>query len=203
PSAVGDVVIAQDFSRFIHGGDLLYKAATYTVASGTGRSQWQPATGINPVNAIPGQATCNQTVEFHAFTGGTAAYTEGVGMKDWGSSGNTSTRSGYIKMGGGGGGIGILYTALLSKLSGNANITVSFKAAVYSEGNNRYGEDVLVYVAEGALFGANGVITNASSVVKKGETVVDIADAIGEFKECSVTFTNVSPNSRSEERRVG
>ncbi len=197
PAKVGDVVVAQDFSGFIHGGDILYKAAAYTVGSAAGRAQWLPATGKNPVDNTLGQATCNQTTEFNVFDGGnvTLEYTEGAGMKNWGKSGNTSTRPGYIKIGGSGG-VGILYTQELSKLGANANITVSFKAAVYTEANNSYCEDILVYAAEGATFNAKGSITNESAVVKKGTTSVDIRDALADFKEYSVTLTNVSPNSR-------
>jgi len=197
PSAAGDVVVAEDFAGFIHGGDILYQAAAYTVNSAPGRAQWLPASGKNPVDNTLGQATCNQNTEFNVFDGGnvTTAYTEGVGMKDWGKSGNTSTRPGYIKIGGSGA-VGILYTPLLSKLNANTNITVTFKAAVYSEGNNTYCEDIVVYSAEGATFNAKGSITNEASVVKKGSTLVDIKTAIGDFKEYTVTLTNVSPNSR-------
>lgn len=197
PSSIGDVVIAEDFAGFIHGGDILYKAAAYTVGSAPGRAQWLPATGNNPIDNTLGQATCNQTVEFNVFDGGnvTPAYTEGAGMKGWGKSGNTSTRPGYIKIGGSGG-VGILYTPELSALAGNANITVSFKAAVYSEGSNNFCEDIVVYTVEGASFNAKGSITNESSTTKTGATLVDIREALGDFKEYSVTLTNVSPNSR-------
>ncbi|MFR4235073.1 MAG: hypothetical protein ACLT1W_00960 [Alistipes onderdonkii] len=74
------------------------------------RKAWEPATGENP-QADGDRPVCNWATEFHIHTGGTSAeYVESLGMTGWGSSGNTSTRPGYIKCGGGGGGIGILYT---------------------------------------------------------------------------------------------
>lgn len=196
PVNAGDIALAEDFSRFIHGGDILYKAAGYTVNNAPGRAEWTAALGENPVDNTLGQATSNQNTEFNVFDGGnvTAAYTEGVGMKSWGKLGNTSTRPGYIKIGGGSA-VGILYTPTLN-ISANANITVTFKAAVYTEGSNSYCEDIVVYAVEGATFSAKGAITNENAVVKKGATNVDIQDATEDFKEYTVTLTNVSPNSR-------
>ena len=104
-------MLAQDFSAFIHGGDIVNSAAGYNAVSGTDfRKTWEKAEGVNP-QADGDRPLCNWATEFHIHTGGTSAeYVEALGMKGWGSSGNTSTRPGYIKCGGGSGGIGILYT---------------------------------------------------------------------------------------------
>lgn len=195
PSAPGHVILAQDFSRFIHGGDILYKAAGYTVGSAAGRATWQLASGPNPVNTTLGQATCNITVEFNVFDGGnvTIAYTEGTGMKGWGKLGNTSTRPGHIKIGGASG-EAILYTPTLSRLNNPTNVTVSFKAAVYSEGQNHFAEAIRVLLVENDTFDERGVRTAAGTTIET--RIVDISDAIGDFVDYNVTFTNVSPNSR-------
>lgn len=135
PAQAGDIVLAQDFAAFIHGGDIVRSAAGYNAVSGTEfRKTWEPATGENP-QADGDRPVCNWTTEFNVFTGGTSAeYIESVGMKGWGLSGNTSTRPGYIKCGGGGGGIGILYTPELAALPKNTTVTVSFSASAYAEG---------------------------------------------------------------------
>ena len=105
PAQAGDIVLAQDFAAFIHGGDIVRSAAGYNAVSGTDyRKAWEPATGENP-QADGDRPVCNWATEFHIHTGGTSAeYVESLGMTGWGSSGNTSTRPGYIKCGGGGGG---------------------------------------------------------------------------------------------------
>ena len=95
PAQAGDIVLAQDFAAFIHGGDIVRSAAGYNAVSGTEyRKTWEPATGENP-QADGDRPVCNWTTEFNVFTGGTSAeYIESVGMKGWGLSGNTSTRPG-------------------------------------------------------------------------------------------------------------
>lgn len=197
PKNVGDIIIAQDFSKFIHGGDILYSAAGYTVGSAAGRAEWVKAIGKNPVNSTLGQATCNLTTEFNVFDGGNVlpAYTEGTGMKDWGKSGNTSTRPGYIKIGGSKA-VGILYTPELSTLSANATVTITFKAAIYTETGVSYCEDIVVETVEGAQFSAKGAITNQASVTVSNTKIVPITDATGKFVEYTVTFPNVTPASR-------
>ena len=97
PAQAGDIVLAQDFAAFIHGGDIVRSAAGYNAVSGTDyRKAWEPATGENP-QADGDRPVCNWATEFHIHTGGTSAeYVESLGMTGWGSSGNTSTRPGYV-----------------------------------------------------------------------------------------------------------
>lgn len=85
PAQAGDIVLAQDFAAFIHGGDIVRSAAGYNAVSGTEfRKTWEPATGENP-QADGDRPVCNWTTEFNVFTGGTSAeYIESVGMKGWG-----------------------------------------------------------------------------------------------------------------------
>lgn len=92
PAQAGDIVLAQDFAAFIHGGDIVRSAAGYNAVSGTDyRKAWEPATGENP-QADGDRPVCNWATEFHIHTGGTSAeYVESLGMTGWGSSGNTST----------------------------------------------------------------------------------------------------------------
>lgn len=197
PSVGGDVILSQDFSNFIHGGDQLYMAAGYTVGTAAGRATWEKALGKNPVDVAKGQTTCASTTEFNVFDGGnvTVAYTEGTGMKGWGKHGNTSMRPGYIKIGGGNAGA-TLYTPTLSLLTKTSTVTVSFKAAIYKEGANGYCEDVVVQVVEGATFNTKGAISNQSSVIIRGEKKISILEADGDFVNYEVTLENVTPESR-------
>lgn len=195
PAQAGDIVLAQDFAAFIHGGDIVRSAAGYNAVSGTEfRKTWEPATGENP-QADGDRPVCNWTTEFNVFTGGTSAeYIESVGMKGWGLSGNTSTRPGYIKCGGGGGGIGILYTPELAALPKNTTVTVSFSASAYAEGENVYGSDIVVEAIEGAEFGSNNSVSKKGTAV--ASKVVDISSAVGRFETFTVTLDGLSPTSR-------
>ena len=158
------------------------------------RKTWEPATGENP-QADGDRPVCNWTTEFNVFTGGTSAeYIESVGMKGWGLSGNTSTRPGYIKCGGGGGGIGILYTPELAALPKNTTVTVSFSASAYAEGENVYGSDIVVEAIEGAEFGSNNSVSKKGTAV--ASKVVDISSAVGRFETFTVTLDGLSPTSR-------
>ncbi|NCC89466.1 MAG: fibronectin type III domain-containing protein [Spirochaetia bacterium] len=197
PAVGGNVILSQDFSNFIHGGDILYNAAGYTRGAGPGRAIWEKAVGKNPVDPANGQATCNTSTEFNVFDGGnvSVAYTEGAGMKDWGKHGNTSTRPGYIKMGGSKAGA-TLYTPELSSLTGATTLKVRFRAAMYKEGDTSYCEDVLVQVVEGATFNEKGAITNQSSVTVSSEKRVSILDADGDFATFEVELNGVTPTSR-------
>lgn len=197
PQKSGDIVLSQDFSKFIHGGDIFFKAAGYTVGSAAGRAALQPASGPNPVNDDLGQATCNLNTEFNVFDGGNvkAEYTNGVGMEGWGKSGNTSTRPGYIKIGGNKG-FAALYTPMLSTLSANSNITLKFKAGVYSEGNTTFCDQVQVQVVRGAEFSAKGAVTNASQAEVLQSKLVNIQEATEQFKEYSLNFDDVPKDAR-------
>ena len=115
-------------------------------------------------------------------------------MKGWGLSGNTSTRPGYIKCGGGGGGIGILYTPELAALPKNTTVTVSFSASAYAEGENVYGSDIVVEAIEGAEFGSNNSVSKKGTAV--ASKVVDISSAVGRFETFTVTLDGLSPTSR-------
>ena len=195
PTKAGDVVLAQDFSAFIHGGDIVNSAAGYNAVSGTDfRKTWEKAEGVNP-QADGDRPLCNWATEFHIHTGGTSAeYVEALGMKGWGSSGNTSTRPGYIKCGGGSGGIGILYTPQLTALPANTTVKVSFSASAYAEGENVYGSDIVVEAVEGAEFGSNNVVSKkGTAFVSK---TVDISSAVGRFETYTVTLEGLTPASR-------
>lgn len=197
PKVGANVILSQDFSNFIHGGDIVYEAAGYSRASGPGRGTWEKAVGKNPVDPANGQKTCNTSTEFNVFDGGnvSVAYTESAGMKGWGKHGNTSTRPGYIKMGGGRAGA-TLYTPELASLTGTSSLKVRFRAAMYKEGETSYCEDMLVQVVEGAIFNSKGSIDNKSSVTIISEQLVSILEGDGDFATFEVVLNGVTPTSR-------
>ena len=116
-------------------------------------------------------------------------------MENWGKQGNTSTRPGYIKIGGNNA-PGALYTPLLNSLSSSANIVIKFKAGVYSEAAKSFCDKILVQAVEKAAFDAKGNITNAKELRIVQSASVDITAAKDNFKEYAVTFNNISPDAR-------
>lgn len=197
PSQKGDIILSQDFSKLVHGGDIAFVAYGYSVSTAIGRLEWSKAIGENPVDATLGQTIVTKGTEFNVFDGGnvTTSYTEGAGMKDWGKEGNTSTRPGYIKIGGGSA-AAYLYTPELNSLSQATTVTARFKVAIYKEGDSKFCEDLVVRAVEGAIFNTKGAITNAASVNIIGEELISIEDADGKFVEKKVVLKNVTPNSR-------
>lgn len=201
PSAVsssassGDIILSQDFSNFIHGGDVVYTAAGYNAKSGSKfRKEWEVATGENPV-ADGDRPLCAWNVEFHIHTGGTTSdYIDKIGMTGWGSSGNISTRPGYIKCGGGNGGQATLYTPEFKNISSESKVQISFRACAYTEGDNIYGSNVIVSVVDGSVFGSNNVVKNKGVTVSSTKT--DISGAVGKFDTFTATLDKLSPGSR-------
>ncbi len=197
PSKSGDILLSQDFSNFVHGGDIVFSAGGYTVGTALGRANWQKASGANTEDVALGQTFCDLSGEFNIFDGGNVAreYTIGVGMEYWGKNGNTSTRPGYIKIGGSSA-VGTLYSAPLSYTGTSTSVEVTFKAAVYSEGNSTFCEDVVVEVIQGADFSTKGAISNLAAITKKDSKKVSIVSSFQKFDEYTVVLNNVAPNSR-------
>lgn len=196
PAVGGDVLLTQDFANFIHGGDITYVAAGYSVTA-SGRTAYNKATGNNPVDPAIGMNPAKWTAEFNVFDGGgvTPAYTRSVGMEGWGKDGNTSTRAGYIKIGGNKG-IARLYTPELSSLEGNSTVKVTFKSAMYKESGTSYSSEILVQAVDNAVFDDQGRITNLDAIDIKDDKLISIENADGFFAEYEVTLENVTPNTR-------
>jgi hypothetical protein len=195
-AGTGDIVLAQDFSKFIHGGDVVHVAPGYNAkASSSFRQQWETAAGVNPVSD-GNRLVVAWNTEFNLWAADVSNdYRTALGMADWArgaSSQNVSTRPGYVKIGGGSA-LAALYTPELAKLPANSTVTVSFSAAVYSEGSKVYGRDVVVQAVDGVET-SSGSVTQAGTV--KDTKTVDISGALGEFKTFSVTLNGLTPTSR-------
>ncbi len=196
PAQAGDIVLAQDFSNFIHGGDVVRAAAGYNAVANTEyRQQWQIAAGENPV-ADASRPVVAWNTEFGVWAGDVSNdYRQALGMTGWSRAAtgdNISTRPGYVKMGGNKG-IASLHTPALAALPDNATVTVSFSAAAYAEGSTVYSRDIIVKAVEGATVSAANVAENGVVVAS---AVADISAAVGEFKIFSVTLEGLSRTSR-------
>lgn len=75
----GDILLAEDFSRVIHGGDIANFAAGYYPPS-SNRGTYAAASGDNPSGFSATRCTAN---EFDVFSGGgvAAPYTEGTALR--------------------------------------------------------------------------------------------------------------------------
>lgn len=187
----GDVLVAYDFSKLIHGGDVARKAAGANGGASV-RGQYTPMTGVNPTDKGTVAAWNN---EFNFFNGGsvTTAYTEGTGLGDWAGSGNTSTRPGYAKIGGGKAYAG-LYTPVLSTIpeGATATVKVSFSAQIYAESAN-FCEAVQVSAVDGVTVGAKN---QASGGTETDKNIIDITSADGHFADFETTLEGVTSTSR-------
>lgn len=195
PAQAGDIVLAQDFAAFIHGGDIANFAAGYYPPS-SNRGTYAAASGDNPSGFSATRCTAN---EFDLFSGGgvAAPYTEGTGLSAWGKSGNIAGRPGYVKMGAGSAAAS-LYTPELTALPDAATVKVRFSAQAYSEKYDGSGADagkILVKAVRGAVLGAKGAITGTVTEVSAADPV-DISAAKARFREFEATLTNVTPDCR-------
>lgn len=191
----GDILLAEDFSRVIHGGDIANFAAGYYPPT-AGRGTYAAASGDNPPGFSATRCTAN---EFDVFSGGgvAAPYTEGTGLAAWGKSGNIAGRPGYVKMGAGSAAAS-LYTPELTALPDAATVKVRFSAQAYSEKYDGSGADagkILVKAVRGAVLGAKGAITGTVTEVSAADPV-DISAAKARFREFEATLTNVTPDCR-------
>ena len=191
----GDILLAEDFSRVIHGGDIANFAAGYYPPS-SNRGTYAAASGDNPSGFSATRCTAN---EFDVFSGGgvAAPYTEGTGLAAWGKSGNIAGRPGYVKMGAGSAAAS-LYTPELTALPDAATVKVRFSAQAYSEKYDGSGADagkILVKAVRGAVLGAKGAITGTVTEVSAADPV-DISAAKARFREFEATLTNVTPDCR-------
>lgn len=191
----GDILLAEDFSKVIHGGDIANFAAGYYPPS-SNRGTYAAASGDNPSGFSATRCTAN---EFDLFSGGgvAAPYTEGTGLSAWGKSGNIAGRPGYVKMGAGSAAAS-LYTPELTALPDAATVKVRFSAQAYSEKYDGSGADagkILVKAVRGAVLGAKGAITGTVTEVSAADPV-DISAAKARFREFEATLTNVTPDCR-------
>ncbi len=188
----GDVLVAEDFSGLIHGGDIARKSAAITAETSM-RGSYEIATGENPTDK---GSVCTWDTEFNVFNGGsvTTAYTEGTGLGDWAfeSGSNTSTRPGYIKIGGASA-FAHLYTPVLSTIpdGATADITVKFSVQTYNQ-TAVSASAVRVGVMDNVTIGSKNAASGGTETDFKTISI-DTGDA---FSDYTTTLTGVTNTSR-------
>ncbi len=187
----GDILVAEDFSGLIHGGDIARKAAAANGAAAV-RGSYTPMTGVNPTDKGTVSSWNN---EFNIFNGGsvTAAYTNGTGLGNWAGMGNTSTRPGYIKIGGGSA-WGAIYTPALSALPAGSisTVKVSLSAQIYAEAS-KYCESIQVSLVENPSIASKNQASGGTVIDTR---TIDITAADGKFMDYEVTLNGATPATR-------
>ena len=191
----GDILVAEDFSGLIHGGDIARKAAGInTSATEAMRGSYNPMTGANPTDK---GVVAAWNSEFNFFNGGsvTTDYTAGTGLGEWAADNgsNTSTRPGYVKIGGASA-YASIYTPMLSALPEGSlsSVKVSLSAQIYAEAS-KYCESIQVSLVDNLTIGQKNQATGGSIIDTR---VVDITLADGRFVDYEVILQGATPTSR-------
>lgn len=197
PAAAGDIILAEDFSELIWGGNHVTKFPGYS-ADNRNKVPFMKATGENPVGQTDaGFYLCDSSIEIGFFNTLKIAvpYTR---LATWGSMTENNTQGGYIlaraghlKLGASSQ-IGRIVTPALSSLAETATIELSFKAALY--GTDVTSGGVWVITSPDDVTKTQNLITNAegaSSEVHK----FDLGTST-EWTTHTVEIKNVTPDSR-------
>ncbi|GEM_PF-4268292 len=190
-AVAGDVLLANDFSEFSWGGDLVNVAAGYTASD---RSALLHPAGENPVGLGPGWALAANSVEYGIWTT-LSKMVASTSLKDWGaqkeganvlSTTQLCCRPGYLKLGANSY-IGRIVTPQLSSLKSTATVKLSFRAARYLTDELTGG----VFIIDDSVKGSYGSITGTVTEAASFEVPSD-----GTWTDYSITIKNVKPTSR-------
>lgn len=138
-AAAGEVILFQDFHEFLWGGDLLNEGAGYSNNARSSATEFEKATGVNPVSAEKFYL-CSASTEMGLFNT-LGNLIPSTSLKDWGQmseEGNKDkpgillARPGMLKMGASNY-RGAIVTPELKCLTQPATIEVSFKTAAYDD----------------------------------------------------------------------
>lgn len=139
-AAAGDVILFQDFHEFLWGGDLLNEGAGYSNNARSSATEFEKATGVNPVSAEKFYL-CSASTEMGLFNT-LGNLIPSTSLKDWGQMseeknggskpGVICARPGMMKMGANSFRAAIV-TPELKCLTQPATIEVSFKTAAYDD----------------------------------------------------------------------
>lgn len=196
----GDVLVFQDFSRLLWGGDISTNSAGY---SSTDRSSFTSveqgrAAGDEPdlfqTHFTPVRCT-NEIGLFNTLKGIVAS----AGLGDWGMTSSSSSqlgvicsRPGYIKLGASSHRGGIV-TSEMSLLTGRATVKLTFSACMYREASVSDPRDAVIKVHDGAVIGSNWLLSGGE------ERIVDEFEIEGdgsEWIQYSYTIKDILPSSR-------
>ena len=196
----GDVILYQDFSELIWGGDAVNKAVGYSAEKRSSVSALKNARGFNPVGGDYGFYLCTSGTEMglynsiqKALKGSNTSLSQWAELReDSAVAGMICGRPGSVKLGAASR-VGSIVTPELSALTETATVEVSFKASPY--GNNIETLDPLgtaVRVLDGVNVDAN-IVTSAqvNSVVHTFDLVNDLS-----MREYTCIIYNATPTTR-------
>lgn len=189
-AAEGDVVLAEDFSELIWGGDMVWDYPGYSSSNKNTLTSFEKAEGSAPADHYKFVKASNEIGLFNTMAPAVASSR----LKTWGAifEGPATSyvlgRAGYIKLGASNY-MAQIATPVLSSLPGTCTVRLSFKAA-------RYESDALtaqVQLVSSSTVGEQNAITpGASSVIAK----FSVPEEKGVWKEYSFDIENVTPDSR-------
>ncbi len=194
-----NVILFEDFSKLIYGGDLASFSAGYSRVDRKDLTIPAVASGDNPDKTDANFYTVVASTEaglFNTLTG----LVDDFGLDSWGWDGDDGkeglvcARPGYLKIGASSK-HGFLMTPQLNSFSGSANLEVRFKAHPYGYGLSSYSAEenaIVVEAVTGGTRAENYRVTGYTAVTKANLT---LSDAAG-WKEYSVVLTNVPAGAR-------
>lgn len=195
-AAVGDVILAEDFSELVWGTDEYNVAMGYTALT-TSAANMTPATGANPTDTYKLCKAGDYNALFSTFANSVA----NTRLADWGticfnSNAATTTnskvaaRGGCIMLNTWSGGSASMVTPALTCLGSIAKLRVSFSAAMYSASDTNAAEAGVFILDASSTMASNHLVSYGSRV--QGSTV-NLTTTMQDF---SVDVDNVSPDSR-------
>lgn len=197
----GQILLFQDFSELIWGGDAVNRAVGYSATNRSSVSSLKVARGWNPVgDSEYGFYLCDPGTEMGLYNSiGKALQGSGATLAQWAELrednsvvGMVCARPGTVKIGASQK-VGSLVTPQLSALTGIATVEVSFKASPYGTSIETLDPlETSVRLLDGVTVTSN-IVTGAAvnNVVKTFELANDTA-----MKDYSFTIHNVTPTSR-------
>lgn len=189
---VGDVILAEDFSELIWGGDYVLDAPGYSSSKRGSLDSFLKAEGEHLTDGDHYYYVPSST-EIGLFNTMAAAVANSR-LKTWGgvfegpATSYACGRPGYVKLGASSYMVD-LATPVLSSLPGTATIRLTFKAARYSTDATTAAVNLITSSTIGEQ---NALTVGSSSQVAKFDTPTKA----GEWKEYSFDIKNVTPSSR-------
>lgn len=194
PASVGDVILSEDFSEFVWGGDYIYKGPGYSSNGRSSATSLVPASGENPQGSDLYLVGANTEMGlFNTLKGAvpsTRLATWGV-INEGSANSYMCVRPGHLKLGASKY-ICQIATPELSSLTGTATVEVSFKACPYYEKDQTADPlDIQVINVGSSTIGAQNVLTVNSSTSE--ELTLENKK---EWTSYSVRVNNVTSKSR-------
>ena len=204
-SEVGDVVLFQNFGKFLYGGDITNYSAGYTEANRSSTTKMHKAQGKVSWSAqtIDGEAVDfgrTSAQSYYNIFDTMGNLVEDMGMSGWSYYADDDKpcvfmRPGYMRVGGNDY-AGAVCTPELSSIKGVANVKVTFKAAYFTTVNYKISENEKLISVRNHKGGTVTDYKLDGAVIVDEQTVTLDSSRLGEWQEFSVTLTGVESDCR-------